>query len=100
MSPGPLLASNVSSLACEVATTPGFLGSPVCLVRNPRMFVGIYHRARSGKNYSHSVSVKDDAFYHMYSTLVVPELRNAELCQDDIVNDYLSIRTTELLINR
>jgi hypothetical protein len=66
------------------------------------MFVGIHYRARSGKNYSLSVSVKDDGFYHMYSTLVVPELRNAELCQDDIeaINEYLSIGTTELLINR
>lgn len=102
VSPGPLLASNVSALACEVATTPGFSGSPVCLVKNPRMFVGIHYRARTGKNYSLSVSVKDDGFYHMYSTLVVPELRNAELCQDDIeaINEYLSIGTTELLINK
>jgi hypothetical protein len=31
--------------------------------------VGILYRARSGKNYSLSVSVKDDGFYHMHSTL-------------------------------
>ena len=100
ISPGPLLAYNSSALACEVATTPGFSGSPVCLLKNPRMFIGIHYRARHGKDYALSISVKDAGFYHLYSTVVVPELRRAELCQEDIdaINNYLRIGgDTELI---
>ena len=103
ISPGPLLAYNSSALACSVATTPGFSGSPVCLLKNPRMFIGIHYRAQHGKGYALSVSVKDAGFYHLYSTLVVPELRNAELCQEDIdaINNYLRIGgDTELITSK
>lgn len=102
LSPGPIIACNSSALACEVATVPRFSGSPVCLLENPRMFVGIHYRARYGKNYALSVSVKDAGFYYLYSALVVPELRNAVLCQEDIdaINDYLRIGTTPLLTSR
>ena len=103
ISPGPLLAYNSSALACEVATTPGYSGSPVCLLKNPRMFIGIHYRARHGKDYALSVSVKDAGFYHLYSTLVVPELRNAKLCQEDIdaINNYLRIGgDTELITSK
>ena len=102
ISPGPLLAYNSSALACEIASTPGFSGSPVCLLKNPRMFIGIHYRARRGKDYTLSVSVKDPGFYQLYSTLVVPELRDAELCQEDIdaINNYLSIGGDTQLITR
>lgn len=39
VSPGPLLAYNSSALACGMATTPGFSGSPVCLLKNPQMLL-------------------------------------------------------------
>ena len=102
VSPGPLLAYNSNAIAYEVATIPGFSGSPVCLLKNPRMFIGIHYRARHGKDYSLSTSVQDAGFYHLYSTLVVPELRKADLCQDDIdlVNNYLCIGTTPPLLPR
>lgn len=35
VSPSRLVACNSSAVACEVATTPGFSGSPVCLPANP-----------------------------------------------------------------
>ena len=93
VSPGPLLGCNTAALACEVATTPGYSGSPICLLRDPRSFVAIHYRARQGKDYSLAVSVTDPGFYHLYSTLVVPELRLcvAELCSEDIyaINSYL-----------
>lgn len=96
ISAGPLLGYNTSALACKIATTPGFSGSPVCLLTNPRMFSGIHYRGRHGKDHALSVSVRDPGFYHLYSTLVVPELRDAELCQEDIdaINSYLSIGET------
>lgn len=101
ISPGPVIARNSSAIACEVATVPGFSGSPVCLLKNPRMFVGIHYRARSGKNYALSISVKDKGFYHLYSTLVVPTLREIKnnLCEEDVdaINDYLRIGETPLL---
>jgi hypothetical protein len=102
VSPGRLVACNLSVVACEVATTPGFSGSPVCLLENPRMFIGIHSRGRNGKNYGLSVSVKDPGFYHLYSTLVVPELRIAELCQEDIdaINKYLRIGDTPLIMSQ
>jgi len=102
ISPGPLIASNSSALACEVATTPGYSGSPVCLLENPRMFIGIHYRARHGKDYALSISVKDAGFYRLYSELVVPELRKAELLQEDIdeINKYLSIGDTEPIVSR
>jgi hypothetical protein len=102
VSPGPLLAYNSTAIACEVATIPGFSGSPVCLLENPRMFIGVHYRARHGKDYTLSTSVQDVGFYQLYSTLVVPELREADLCQDDIdlVNKYLSIGTTPPLQHR
>lgn len=97
LSPGVLLGSNSAEISCEVATIPGFSGSPVCLLSNPRMFIGIHNRGR--KDYALSTSVLDAGFYHLYSTLVVPELRKANLCQDDInaVNNYLRIGSCELL---
>ena len=60
------------------------------------MFSGIHYRGRHGKDHALSVSVRDPGFYHLYSTLVVPELRDAELCQEDIdaINNYLSIGET------
>jgi hypothetical protein len=102
VSPGRLVACNLSVVACEVATTPGFSGSPVCLLENPRMFIGIHSRGRNGKNYGLSVSVKDPGFYHLYSTLVVPELRIAELCQEDIdaINKYLRVGDTPLIMSQ
>ena len=102
ISPGPLLGYNSSALACEVATTPGYSGSPVCLLKNLRMLVGIHYRARAEKDYALSVSVRDAGFYHLYSTLVVPELREAELCQEDIerINDYLRIGNTQLITSK
>lgn len=99
VSPGPLLDFNSNAIAYAVATIPGFSGSPVCLLGNPRMFIGVHYRARHGKDYALSTSVKDKGFYELYSTCVVPELRKANLCPDDIklVNDYLCLGTTPLL---
>jgi V8-like Glu-specific endopeptidase len=102
ISPGPLLGYNSSALACKIATIPGFSGSPVCMLKNPRMFSGVHYRCRDGSDYALSISVQDPGFYHLYSTLVVPELRDAELCQEDIdaINNYLSIGETKLITNK
>jgi V8-like Glu-specific endopeptidase len=102
ISAGPLLGYNTSALACKIATTPGFSGSPVCLLTNPRKFSGIHYRGRHGKDHALSVSVRDPGFYHLYSTLVVPELRDAGLCQEDIdaINKYLSIGVTPLITSK
>ena len=99
VSPGPLLSFNSNAIAYEVATIPGFSGSPVCLLENPRMFIGIHYRARHGKDYALSTSVQDEGFYRLYSELVVPELREADICQADIalINNYLRRGTTDLL---
>ena len=51
VSPGLLLGFNSSVLATEFSTVKGFSGSPVVLLKNPRMFVGIHYRGRKGKNY-------------------------------------------------
>jgi hypothetical protein len=59
VSPGRLIAWNSSALAYEVATIPGFSGAPVCLLRNPRFFVGIHYLGRKEKDYKLAVSVKD-----------------------------------------
>ena len=88
-------------LTCEVATTPGYAGSPICILNNPRMFIGIHCHTphirhthiRKGSDYTYAISVRDAGFYHIYSTLVVPELRMciSELCSEDIyaINSYL-----------
>ena len=91
-------------LTCEVATTPGYTGSPICLLTNPRMFIGIHcltphiltdthTRQDMNNNYTYAISVTDPCFYHIYSTLVVPELRMciSELCSEDIyaINSYI-----------
>ena len=100
ISPGPLLAYSSSKLVCCVAMTPGYSGSPVCLLNNPRLFIGIQSSAQEGNDSSTSISVKDDGFYQLYSNFVVPELRDSDLCDEDIdaINRYLSIGTTPLLI--
>jgi hypothetical protein len=61
-------------------------------MENPRLFVAVHYRVRRGKNYELSVSVRDPAFYKLYSETVVPFLRKAELSQDDkrLINNYLS----------
>ena len=66
-----------------------------------RIFIGILSRGRNGKNYGLSVSVKDPGFYLLYSTLVVPELRIVDRCQEDIdaINNYLRIGDAPLLMS-
>ena len=101
ISPGPLQGYNSSKLVCSVAMTPGCSGSPVCLLHNPRLFIGIHSSAQERNDSSTSISVKDDGFYQLYSNFVVPELRDsADICDEDIdaINRYLSIGTTPLLI--
>lgn len=92
VSPGPVCGYNNHVIAAQVSTTPGFSGAPICRMENPRLFVAVHYRVRRGKNYELSVSVRDSAFYKLYSETVVPFLRKAELSQDDkrLINIYLS----------
>lgn len=77
VSPGPVCGFNNHVVAAQVSTTPGFSGGPICRIENPRMFVAVHYRVRKGKNYELSVSVRDPAFYKLYSDIAVPALRNA-----------------------
>jgi hypothetical protein len=94
VSPGPVLSHCPNTISYDLATIPGFSGSPVCLLEKPRMFIGINYQGRH-----ENTSVKDENFYHFYSTFVVPELREVFLSQEDIelINNYLCIGETPLI---
>ena len=100
VSPGLLLGFNSSVLATEFSTVKGFSGSPVVLLKNPRMFVGIHYRGRKGKNYGLSVSCSDPGFYTLYINNVVPKLKVANLTQQerDAINRYITSGSSDLRV--
>lgn len=100
--PGALVECDSTFLYCSAATTPGFAGSPVCLMDNPRMFIGIHGSAGHSMEYTRSMSVMDSRFYELYSNSVVPHLRNCKLCAEDIdaINRYLAIGITPRLVHQ